>query len=179
MKGIVFTEFLELVEEKFGLKMADYIVSNSELASNGVYTAVGTYDYKEIFTLVQILSKEVNIETSELMIIYGKHFFKRLMFHYPTFFEGQSLFSLLGSIDNHIHVEVQKLYPDAELPKFEHEFINDKHMRLTYTSERKMSDFAEGLVLSAMGHFNIQGSMNSKVLDKSGKVVEFEIVIDE
>jgi hypothetical protein len=81
MKGIVFTEFLELVEEKFGLKMAYYIVSNSELASNRVYTAVGTYDYKGIFTLVQILSKEVNIETSELMIIYGKHFFKRLMFH--------------------------------------------------------------------------------------------------
>jgi hypothetical protein len=46
-------------------------------------------------------------------------------------------------------------------------------MRLTYTSERKMSDFAEGLILSAMDHFNIQGSMNSKVLDKSGKVVEF------
>lgn len=178
MKGIVFTEFLELVEQEFGLEMADRVLNNSELASNGVYTSVGTYDYKEIFTLVHILSKEVNIKSSELMVIYGKHFFKRLMFYYPIFFEGQSLFSLLGSIDNHIHVEVQKLYPDAELPKFEHEIINDKHMRMIYTSERKMADFAKGLILGAMSHFKIEGAMNSRVLNDSGTVVEFEIIID-
>ena len=36
MKGIVFTEFLEMVEEKFGLEVVDYIIESSELASEGI-----------------------------------------------------------------------------------------------------------------------------------------------
>jgi len=42
MKGIVFTEFLDLVEEKFGMEMVDKIITQSELESEGAYTAVGT-----------------------------------------------------------------------------------------------------------------------------------------
>ena len=34
MKGIVFTEFLELVEDKFGLETVDEIINNSDLKSN-------------------------------------------------------------------------------------------------------------------------------------------------
>ena len=41
MKGMVFIEFLELVEEKFGLEMVDNIIEQSNLESEGVYTLVG------------------------------------------------------------------------------------------------------------------------------------------
>ena len=40
MKGIVFTEFLDLVEEKFGLEMVDTIIEQSNLDSGGVYTPI-------------------------------------------------------------------------------------------------------------------------------------------
>ncbi|MBT8311465.1 MAG: hypothetical protein HKP23_01335, partial [Flavobacteriaceae bacterium] len=39
MKGIVFTEFLEMVEDKFGLEVVDTIIEKAELPSEGVYTA--------------------------------------------------------------------------------------------------------------------------------------------
>ena len=42
MKGIIFTEFLDLVEEKFGLEMVDKIIEQSNLDSGGIYTSVGT-----------------------------------------------------------------------------------------------------------------------------------------
>ena len=42
MKGIVFSEFLDLVEVKFGLEMVDKIIDQSNLESKGVYTSVGT-----------------------------------------------------------------------------------------------------------------------------------------
>ena len=42
MKGIVFTEFLEMVESKFGIEMVNGLLDSSELASGGVYSAVGT-----------------------------------------------------------------------------------------------------------------------------------------
>ena len=40
MKGIVFTELIELVEKKFGLEMVDTIIGESDLPSGGVYTSV-------------------------------------------------------------------------------------------------------------------------------------------
>ncbi|MFT6414777.1 MAG: hypothetical protein ACJARZ_000109 [Dokdonia sp.] len=43
MKGIIFTEFLDLVEATFGLEMVDIILNASKLPSNGVYTTIGTY----------------------------------------------------------------------------------------------------------------------------------------
>ncbi len=57
MKGIVFTEFLEMVEAEFGLETADKIIMDSKLASNGAYTVVGTYDPSEMGQLVTNLSK--------------------------------------------------------------------------------------------------------------------------
>ncbi len=45
MKGIVFTGFLELVEDKYGLEMVDEIITNSNLESKGIYTSVGTYSF--------------------------------------------------------------------------------------------------------------------------------------
>ena len=44
MKGMVFTELLDMVEDKFGIDMVDSIIEDADLpVSKGVYTAVGTY----------------------------------------------------------------------------------------------------------------------------------------
>ena len=61
MKGIIFREFLEMVEEQFGYKTVDTIIENSNLASKGIYTSVGTYPHQEMFSLVKELSALTNI----------------------------------------------------------------------------------------------------------------------
>jgi hypothetical protein len=48
MKGMVFTEFLEMVEAKFSADMVDDIISDSDLPNGGAYTSVGTYDHSEL-----------------------------------------------------------------------------------------------------------------------------------
>jgi len=58
MKGIVFTEFLQLVEEKFGYEMVDKLLVAANLEHGGAYTAVGTYGHQELITLVSKLSDE-------------------------------------------------------------------------------------------------------------------------
>ena len=63
MKGIVFTEFIEMVESEFSMKMADDIITQSNLVSNGVYTSIGTYNHTEIFELVNELSLATGIES--------------------------------------------------------------------------------------------------------------------
>ena len=48
MKGVVFTEFLEMVYQKFGIEMVNALIENNDLSSDGVYSAVGTYHHSEM-----------------------------------------------------------------------------------------------------------------------------------
>ncbi len=45
MKGVVFTEFIEMVEDQFSADMVDDIIDDAQPPSGGAYTAVGTYDH--------------------------------------------------------------------------------------------------------------------------------------
>ena len=54
MKGIIFTSFLDLVEEKFGMEMLEEVISSANLPNKGAYTAVGTYDHAELVQMVII-----------------------------------------------------------------------------------------------------------------------------
>ena len=56
MKGIIFTEFMELVEEKFGLDVLDDVLEMS--GDEGIYTSVGSYDHRDLVKLIVNLSKK-------------------------------------------------------------------------------------------------------------------------
>jgi len=179
MKGIVFTEFLELVDSKFGIAVTDEIIQKSNLNSRGIYTAVGTYDHMEIIELVSQLSNVVNIESSQLLYLYGEYFFSTLYRSYPHFFKGiNDPFELLISVDSHIHVEVKKLYPDAELPKFKTE-LNGNVLLMDYFSERKMGDFAMGLIKQCMTHYGKSYKLTKRENPEDPRNVVFEIRINE
>lgn len=42
MKGIVFTEFMEMVEQKFGFDMVDTLIAKANLPHDGLYVSGGT-----------------------------------------------------------------------------------------------------------------------------------------
>lgn len=154
MKGVVFDEFVNMVEERFSLETADKIINASNLATGGAYTSVGTYDHQELIQLVARLSEESGIPAPQLLSTFGEYLFKRFSILYPSYItEHQSSFELLSSLDDKIHVEVKKLYPDAELPRFEHEFLNPETMVLVYRSKRQFSDLAEGLIRGCISHY--------------------------
>ncbi|MEO0899172.1 MAG: heme NO-binding domain-containing protein [Bacteroidota bacterium] len=154
MKGVVFTELLEMVEDKFGFDVADQIVTETELPSGGIYTAVGTYEFSELVTLVMNLSKATSISPLDLQKAFGVHLFSRFSSMYGHFFEEvENAFHFLQGIENYIHVEVRKLYPDAELPSFDIYPQGEDKLVMEYSSERGMVDFAEGLIEGCLNHF--------------------------
>ena len=154
MKGMVFTEFLEMVETTFSEEMADKILDESDLASDGVYTSLGTYDYHEMLELVTHLSKETGIPVPDLVKAFGQYLFTRFSIGFPTMFaDCPDTFSLLKRIDNYIHVEVRKLYPDAQLPRFEFDDSVPGQLILEYSSERPFAMLADGLITQSIVHF--------------------------
>ena len=167
MKGIIFTEFLEMVEEKFSPEVADKIIEASETVTGGAYTSVGTYHHSELIEMVGHLSEESGIEVVPLVKVFGEHLFGRFVDLYPEFFEGvDSCFQFLELIENHVHVEVQKLYPDAELPTFGTEQPEPNKLEMTYQSMRPLAPVAEGLIRGCIAHY--QEDITLTVEDLSG-----------
>lgn len=154
MRGIVFTEFLEFVEQQYSPEIVDDIIEASTLSTDGAYTSVGTYDCEELLQLVSALSKVTQTSLPDLICAFGQRLFKCLTSNYPQFIEDvDSCFDFLQSIHGHIHVEVYKLYPDAELPTFEYSFPQQNQMVMHYQSTRPLADLAEGLIRGSIEYF--------------------------
>ncbi|HYD79926.1 MAG TPA: heme NO-binding domain-containing protein [Paucimonas sp.] len=154
MRGTIFRELIDMIEKNYSLELADRVISSSDLATGGAYTAVGTYDHREIIELVERLSHETGVPGKDLLYAFGQHLFKRFAILYPAFFAEQgSVFEFLSILDCKIHVEVTKLYPDAELPKFQHEFPTPDKMIFIYSSIRPFGDLAQGLIQGCINYF--------------------------
>lgn len=174
MKGMVFTEYIEFVEDTFGFDMAQEMIDGADLPNEGVYTGVGTYDSGELVSMVVKLSELTGIEVPELLTVYGKHLFYRFAQLYPHFFhDGIKMFDFIDQIDNYIHVEVQKLYPDAELPSVATIKRESDSIEIVYSSKRKFGDFAHGLLLGALGFFKEDMTIEKEILVEDGSEVKF------
>ncbi|ARV14414.1 heme NO-binding domain-containing protein [Polaribacter sp. SA4-12] len=174
MKGIVFTEFLDLVEDKFGLEMVDEIISQSNLESEGVYTAIGTYSFSEMLQLVTNLSGNTGISTDDLLLVYGEHFFSIIERSYPGLLATYNdPIEMLASIEDHIHVEVQKIYPKAELPTFIVEEKTENSIIMVYKSSRSMHHFGLGLMNKTFEHFNSSATIVLEKIKEDGTEVRF------
>ncbi len=177
MKGVVFTELMNLVESEFSEELADDVLDSVELTSGGSYTAVGYYDYKELLQIVGALSERTNVPVADLVRTFGRHLFGHFHKSYPQMFEGSAnAFDFLRTVENHIHVEVRKLYPDAELPTFDYELANDSTLFMTYRSPRPFADLAEGLIGACFDHFGQKMRMKRTDLpSENGTAVRFEL----
>lgn len=176
MKGIVFTEFLELVEVKFGIEMVDNIINASNLESQGIYTSVGTYSFSEMLQLLQHLSANTGISIDDLLLAYAEHFFSVIERNYPGLLATyKDPIEMISSIENHIHIEVRKIYPDAELPTFEVLEKTDNSIILIYKSSRAMHHFGLGLMNKTFEHFNSTATIVLEKLKEDGTEVKFII----
>jgi Haem-NO-binding len=155
MKGVVFTEFIEMVEEVYSPEMVDTLLDSVSLSSGGAYTSVGTYDHHELVALVSELSKRTGTEIPLLLRAFGAHLYKVFERKYPQFFDRvPDTFTLLERVDGHIHVEVRKLYPDAELPKFTTRRLPNGDFEMHYRSARHFEDLAYGLIDASVQRFS-------------------------
>lgn len=160
MKGIVFTKFIEMMESTWSVDFAEQIIEECNLPSGGVYTAVGTYPHEEIVAMVVKLSERTGMAVPDLLQAFGKFLFGQFTKLYPAFLAGQSsAIDFVASIESVIHVEVRKLYPDAELPRFEVREHRPDYLEIVYTSDRHLGDLALGLMEASVSYFGEEGKI--------------------
>lgn len=173
MKGIVFSVFNSLVEEKFGLECWDNILNKTNFESDGVYTSVDTYPDMEFIGLVIALSEETKTAVPDLIRSFGQYAFERLIQLNPKFVEGMSIKEFLLSVNDVVHVEVKKLYPEAILPDFLYEDVTENQLVMKYYSTRDLPQFAEGLILGAGEYFKTIVEVSYELVEDSKRHYRF------
>lgn len=177
MKGIVFTEWLDHAEATHGPAAVDRAIADANLSTHGAYTSVGTYPVEELLRLVAALAELVGTTPGQLIRSFGEHLFARFAALFPQFFVGiPTAFAFLERVDSVIHQEVRKLYPDAELPRFDVEHRSPTELVMTYRSSRPLADLAEGLIQGCARHFGAAIELSSALTQQgNGPAVCFHL----
>ncbi|WP_066015912.1 heme NO-binding domain-containing protein [Endozoicomonas atrinae] len=173
MKGIIFTEFIEMVESRFSVEVAEQIIETADLPSGGSYTSLGTYSHHEVLKLVIKLSSVSGVNPADLQFVFGEYLFGRFNEVHPEFFDGvQGSFEFLSKVQEYIHVEVRKLYPEANPPTLTCKRIDERHMELHYASHRPFAPLAFGLIKGCGIHFGENLTIHYEPLPGTGDGTE-------
>ena len=147
MKGILFNVVEDVVTEALSADSWDDILDAAGVS--GSYTSLGSYPDSDLVAIVRATADLADLSVDDTLRLAGRLGFKHLAGRNPELIEGIGGWrELISSLDDIIHPEVRKIYPDAEVPGFATTDMGDV-LRVTYTSRRKMSALAEGLIEGA------------------------------
>ena len=152
MKGVVFNIVEDVVDETLPADTWDAAVESAGV--RGAYTSLGSYPDDDLVRIVGALGESTGLPTADVLRHAGRHGFAHLASRHPDLLHGfDDLPALLTHLDDVIHPEVHKLYPDAVTPTFRAERIDDDTIELHYESTRQLCALAEGLVAGAADHY--------------------------
>jgi hypothetical protein len=175
LKGILFVAFVDFLEMHTDVATAQEIINQAELDSLGAYSRVGLYDYQELIKLLVSAADRLDRTADELLEGYAEHLMSMFHREYPEVFDGATCAGdILKNLDSHIHIQVQKLYPDAELPSFDYQVI-DGLIHLEYQSPRPLAAVAKSLTSACIKHFATGEKIISSQISKDGKSAKFII----
>ena len=101
MLGIIFTNLVEMIETTVSYEMADEILQEANLSSDGIFTSVGHYPLEDVVGIVTLLSQKTDIPPNDLIFAFGKYLFSKLMDgHKHIVSADASLFELLAQLDS-------------------------------------------------------------------------------
>ena len=150
---MIFTELFELVEQKFGYDFLDEVIEGAQLANDGAYTATGNYPFDDLIKIATILSEKSSIPIPTLLEVYGEHLFPKLITIFSTFDHNSSVIEFISHVEDYIHIEVKKLYPEAELPSFDILSKDEHSIVFNYISKKRLQHLAKGLIVGAGKYF--------------------------
>lgn len=178
MKGIIFVELIRMADEAFGEDNVDLVLDKANLDTGGAFTTVGNYPCSELVKIVIALSEHSGLSAEDLQRRFGHWMLTFFVRHYPEFFaDKDNAFSLLDAVDKEIHVEVKKLYPDAELPRFVTRRHGPTHLEILYASPRPLEAFCHGLIEASLDHFREKGQITRALIAGPHNITRFDVTL--
>lgn len=153
VKGVIFNLLEQVVSDAHGPKTWELLLRDTGL--DGTYTSIGSYPDEDLLALVRAGSNRLGVAEGDLIRWFGEASLPLLAERYPEFFEDHtSLSTFLPTLNDVIHAEVRKLYPEAVVPVFGFVETTPDRVVMTYDSPRRMCPLAEGFIDGAAEYFD-------------------------
>ncbi len=181
MKGVVFNLFEQFVVDNWGDDVYEAILEETTLVTTEPFVGPGTYPDEDFLALVIKATEKLNVPLPDAVRAFGKFCFPKLADVFPNFVNMHTHpKDFLKTIDSVIHVEVRKLFKDAQTPAFRFEDPSPQKLVLIYESPRKFYEFAEGLLDGVSDYFKTPIQHSRTVSTENGQeFARFELTFGE
>lgn len=139
MKGLLFTELLEMIEEEYGYNTANAVVLNAKLHSKGIYTSAKVYHRNEMAVLFEQLQRQTKLPFETLAKAFGRHLCKRVLISYPQ--QMPYFYRIFSSITK-----------KGSLALFENFKDDNRTLTVVYDPAQKLTCVTEGIVQGYLEH---------------------------
>ncbi len=157
MKGTVFVELLDHVEDKYGLDVLDKVILalGDKLSTKGAYTTVGNYPHQEMLELASAICTLRGESLESLLDDFARSLMLSFERMHPEFFhKDQDILDFFMSLESRIHTDVRKIYPDARPPLILCRKTAEDSLEITYQSARPLALMAVALTRATGARFN-------------------------
>lgn len=177
MKGIIFNLLEGFVVENYGDQTYEKLIDSCSLKTKGEFVGPGTYPDEDLFEMVTQAVKMTGIPSGVLIEAFGKFCFPKLAERFPQFVKPYSHpKDFLKTIHSVIHVEVKKLYKDAETPIFSYKEPSPTELILVYKSKRKLCALVNGLLNGVSEYYKSSVSFHqSQCMLKGAPTCDYQI----
>ena len=151
MKGVLFNVVEAVITELDGADAWDDVLDASGVS--GAYTSLGDYPDGELSALVVATAARFKLSTDAVLVVAGRQGFRHLVAHHPELVSPyRDVLGLVADLNDVIHPEVRKLYPEATPPMFVSTPL-DHGVVLEYRSSRGLCRLVEGLLQGAADYY--------------------------
>ena len=176
MMGSLFTDFLEMLEEKLGFYTAEEVINQAGLKNGGAFTAVGYYTRQEMDQLVQSLSEKIGCSNEQVYYHFGVYLPARMTKRFPGFYASTpNLFLFLQKIGGLLEADTAKLYPREQAPLLSANIVNADKIEFLYDSKNCLGSMIEGCIVGHARYYNEEVKITRSELSEDGSKVLFVV----
>jgi len=153
MKGVIVLALKELVIEKFGIDKWKTALEKAGIKKEPLILPISNVDDQLFLRIVNSLCGVLNLSFIQVADAFGDYWvnvYSQKMYH--VYYENvKTAKDFLLKMDS-VHVASTKSMPDANPPRFEYEWKDEKTLIMKYKSRRGLIDFMVGLI-KGVGRF--------------------------
>ena len=157
MKGIIFNLFEEFLDDTQGAGIYEQVIASAHLDTPDpdLMVAPGTYPDADFEAILNAAADHCRTDGDDLLRAFGRYALPLLAQRYPLFFtpfdHPRDFLKQTGMVH---HVEIKKLYKDAQTPAFACREDGDA-LVLRYDSERALCPPVEGLITGLGDYYQV------------------------
>lgn len=156
MKGIIFNMLEQFIIETTDIDTYEEILDECQFSTAEPFIGPGTYPDADLMQIVGKTVEKLQIPLPDVLHAFGKWGFAKLAVKVPewlTQFDHPKPF--LMTVENIVHLEVRKLYQDAQPPHFTFEDPAPDQLIIHYVSGRHLYDLMDGLIDGVGEYFSV------------------------